>query len=141
MLKQALVAALMLSLAAFALADEPLTGEDRQAVQQVIRGQIAAFESDDPGAAYAFAAPSVREVFPTEEMFISMVQRDYMPLYRPAAYTFGRSSLEADEVLQELLVTDRQRQLWQVIYTLERQDDQSWKVSNVLMLPYKGVSA
>ena len=72
MLKQALVAALMLSLAAFALADEPLTGEDRQAVQQVIRGQIAAFESDDPGAAYAFAAPSVREVFPTEEMFISI---------------------------------------------------------------------
>ncbi|WP_461518823.1 DUF4864 domain-containing protein [Porticoccus sp.] len=128
-------------LSPLALAEEPLPDEDRQAVQWVINSQISAFRADDSQSAYSFAAPNVRQVFPTEEIFISMVQRDYMPLYRPVSYKFGRSSLEAGEVLQELLVTDGERQLWQIIYTLEQQDDLSWKVSNVLMLPYKGVSA
>ena len=136
-----LLAFLLYGLSPLALAEEPLLDHDRQAVQWVIDSQISAFRADDSQSAYSFAAPNVRNVFPTDEMFISMVQRDYMPLYRPVSYRFGRSSLEAGEVLQELLVTDGERQLWQIIYTLEQQEDMSWKVSNVLMLPYKGVSA
>lgn len=135
------LAALFLCLPGLATAEEPMTDRDREAVQQVINGQISAFKADDSSAAYSFAAPSVRNIFSNEKMFINMVQRDYKPLYRPVSYTFGRSSLEAGEVLQELLVTDRKRQLWQVIYTLERQEDKSWKITNVLMFAYKGVSA
>ncbi len=136
-----LLAALVACVPWAAAAETPLPDADRQAVQWVINSQISAFRADDYQSAYSFAAPSVRKVFPTEDTFISMVRRDYMPLYRPVSYIFGRSSLDAGEVLQELLVTDDRRQLWQIIYTLERQDDLSWKVSNVLMLPYKGVSA
>lgn len=140
-LGQWLLVLLVACVSPLALGEEPLLDEDRQAIQWVINGQISAFRADDAQSAYSFAAPNVRQVFPTEEMFISMVQRDYMPLYRPVSYRFGRSSLEEGEVLQELLVTDSERQLWQIIYTLEQQDDLSWKVTNVLMLPYKGVSA
>ena len=136
-----LITVLLTCVAFSALADEPLQGEDRAAVRDVIDGQIQAFRVDDHQSAYSFAAPSVREAFPTEEMFITMVRNQYQPLYRPVSYTFGRSSLDDDEVLQELLVTDANRQLWQVVYTLVRQQDKSWKITNVMMLPYKGISA
>lgn len=135
------LAALVLSLCSLTLADTPLSDADRQAVQWVINSQISAFKADDHQSAYSYAAPNVRQVFPTVEGFISMVQRDYQPLYRPVSYSFGRSSLEAGEVFQELLVTDDRHHVWQVIYTLEQQEDDSWKVTNVLMLPYQGVSA
>ena len=135
------ITVLFMSLAFAVMGDEPLQGEDRTAVREVIDGQIKAFRADDHQSAYSFAAPSVREAFPTEDMFITMVRNQYQPLYRPISYTFGRSSLDADEVLQELLVTDSNRQLWQVVYTLVRQQDQSWKITNVMMLPYKGISA
>ncbi len=135
------IAILLMGLVFSVVAEEPLQGEDRAAVREVIDGQLQAFRSDDHQSAYSFAAPSVREAFPTEEMFITMVRNQYQPLYRSVSYTFGRSSLDADEVLQELLVTDTNRQLWQVVYTLVRQQDKSWKITNVLMLPYKGISA
>ncbi|MFT7299597.1 MAG: hypothetical protein ACI89Z_000047 [Porticoccus sp.] len=49
--------------------------------------------------------------------------------------------LSEGEVYQELIVTDTSRQLWQIIYTLSQQKDQIWKVTNVLMYPYKGTTA
>lgn len=136
-----ILAAIVAAISPLLAAEQPLADADRQAVQWVINSQISAFKSDDHKSAYSYADASVRQVFPSEEKFIDMVRRDYMPLYRPVSYTFGRSSLEGGEVFQELLITDGERKLWQVIYTLRRQEDESWKVTNVLMLPYRGISA
>lgn len=125
-----------------ATAKENLLSEsDQQAVQLVIDGQISAFKTDDHRAAYSFAAPNVRQAFPSIQMFIDMVRNQYMPLYRPASYLFGRNTLSEGRVYQELIVTDLNRQLWQIIYTLRQQDDETWKVTNVVMYPYDGVSA
>lgn len=118
-----------------------LSESDQQAVQQVIDGQISAFKTDDYSTAYSFAAPNVRQAFPSIQMFIEMVRSQYMPLYRPVSYLFGRNTLSEGRVYQELIVTDLNRQLWQIIYTLRQQDDKTWKVTNVVMYPYDGVSA
>ncbi len=123
------------------LAESVVAEADLKAIQLVIDGQILAFKSDDYNAAYAFAAPNVKQAFPTVDIFINMVKSGYEPLYRPASYFFGRSMLSEGEVYQELIISDATRQLWQVIYTLNQQQDQSWKVSNVLMYPYQGTSA
>ncbi|WP_438951924.1 DUF4864 domain-containing protein [Porticoccus sp.] len=136
----AILAALFLSSAAMAR-ENLLSEPDQQAVQQVIVGQISAFKTDDYSAAYSFAAPNVRQVFPSVQVFIDMVRSQYMPLYRPASYLFGRNTQSEGRVYQELIVTDLNRQLWQVIYTLRQQDDKTWKVTNVVMYPYDGVSA
>ncbi len=124
-----------------ALAESVVEEADLKAIQLVINGQILAFKSDDHNAAYEFAAPNVRQAFPTVDIFINMVKSGYEPLYRPASYFFGRSMMSEGEVYQELIISDATRQLWQVIYTLSQQQDQSWKVSNVLMYPYQGTSA
>lgn len=123
------------------LAESVVAEADLKAIQLVIDGQILAFKSDDHKAAYSFAAPNVKQAFPTVDIFINMVKSGYEPLYRPVSYFFGRSMLSEGEVYQELIISDTTRQLWQVIYTLSQQQDQSWKVSNVLMYPYQGTSA
>ena len=138
------------ALAILLAATPPMPGEataqhvieaDQIAIQTVIRDQIEAFRAGDHERAYSHAAPTIKGIFPTVERFIEMVQRGYMPLYRPAEYHFGRS-LEADgEIHQEVIVTDESGKLWQAVYTLRRQDDGSWKVTGVKLNPHKGASA
>jgi len=124
-----------------AFAADVVAEADIKSVQFVIDSQITAFKSGDHTSAYSFAAPNVKQAFPSVDTFIDMVRRGYTPLFRPSSYFFGRSMLSEGEFLQELIVTDASRQLWQIIYTLSQQKDQSWKVTNVLMYPYKGTAA
>ncbi|MEH6468613.1 MAG: DUF4864 domain-containing protein [Porticoccus sp.] len=132
---------IMLFSAISVFATEEVDEVDVRAVRLVIDSQISAFKSGDHQSAYAFAAANVKQAFPSVEIFIDMVRRGYMPLYQPESYFFGRNMLSEGEVYQELIVTDANRQLWQIIYTLVQQEDKSWKVTNVLMYPYKGTSA
>jgi Domain of unknown function (DUF4864) len=132
---------MMLLPATSAFAAEEVDEVDVTAVRFVIDSQISAFKSGDHQSAYAFAAPNVQQAFPSVEIFIDMVRGGYMPIYQPASYFFGRNMLSEGEVYQELIVTDADRKLWQIIYTLIQQEDKSWKVTNVLMYPYKGTAA
>ena len=132
---------MMLFSATSVFAAEEVDEVDVRAVRFVIDSQISAFKSGDHQSAYTFAAPNVQQAFPSVEIFIDMVRRGYMPIYQPASYFFGRNMLSGGEVYQELIVTDADRKLWQIIYTLIQQEDKSWKVTNVLMYPYKGTAA
>ncbi len=132
---------MMLFSAILVFAAEEVDEVDVRAVRFVIDSQISAFKSGDHQSAYTFAAPNVQQAFPSVDIFIDMVRRGYMPLYQPASYFFGRNMLSEGEVYQELIVTDANRQLWQIIYTLVQQVDKSWKITNVLMYPYKGTAA
>lgn len=124
----------------FAMADDSVTTEDIKAAQQVIVSQISAFKADDYQSAYSFAAPNVKQVFPSAKAFMMMVKSGYKPLYQHASYVFGKSRSSSSEVYQELMVTDKSGQLWQFIYTLDKQQDQSWKITSVVMRRYEGKS-
>ena len=113
---------------------------DVKAVQRVIDSQIFALKSGDHQSAYSYAAPNVKQAFPSAKNFISMVQRGYKPLYEHTSYIFGKNTVSDGEVYQEVIVADETRQLWQFIYTLSQQPDYRWKVTNVVMYPYKGTS-
>ena len=113
---------------------------DKQATQQVIERQIGAFKAGDHEKAYSFAAPGIKQVFPTVEHFINMVTTGYRPLYDPESYVFGRSVTLDGQIHQEVLVTDRSGKTWQAVYTLQKQEDGTWKVTGVKMNPYKGSS-
>jgi len=118
----------------------PVDAADIKAVQRVIGGQIYALKSGNHQAAYSYAAPNVKQAFPSVKNFISMVQNGYKPLYQHISYIFGKNTASNGEVYQEVIVADETRQLWQFIYTLKQQDDFRWKVTNVVMYPYKGTS-
>lgn len=113
---------------------------DVKAVKRVIDSQIFALKSGDHQSAYSYAAPNVKQAFPSAKNFISMVQSGYKPLYEHTSYIFGKNTVSNGEVYQEVIVADETRQLWQFIYTLSQQSDYRWKVTNVVMYPYKGTS-
>jgi len=69
--------ALLLALAPLAAADD-----DVAAAQGVIRAQEQAFSQDDAAAAYSYASPTIKEFFPGADIFMSMVENNYAPVYR-----------------------------------------------------------
>ena len=52
-------------------------------VRAVISAQIEAFKRDDGEVAFALAAPDIRKMFATPEIFMAMVRQQYAPVYRP----------------------------------------------------------
>jgi len=102
---------------------------DAKAVRQVIEAQLAAFAEDDAEKAFSFAAPSIRESFGTAEKFMAMVRRGYPVVYRPTSVRFLDPVLHGDTLMQRVRMTDDLGAAWMVVYSLERQDDRSWRIT------------
>ncbi|MCY0094870.1 DUF4864 domain-containing protein [Hoeflea sp. J2-29] len=110
---------------------------DAQAdARNVIESQIEAFLSDDAAAAYSFAAPAIKEIYPDEARFFDMVKRGYQPVYRPGNFAFGRSKAGDDgaRIVQEVIIQGPDGQDWTALYSLERQPDGSFKINGVQMI-------
>lgn len=128
-------AAVLIFLLTLPASPDALAGEPVDSVQAVIERQIDAFLHDDAKAAYSFASPTIREMFPDETAFFNMVKRGYAPVYRPGNFAFGRSKVTGDTVLQEVLITGSDGKDWTVIYQVIRQLDGSYKINGVHMQP------
>lgn len=117
--------------APFAHAEDPV--EDAQAI---ITRQIDALRSGDAAAAYGFASPDIRSLFPDQTTFLDMVKKRYAPLSRADRYAFGRSKLVGggEIVLQEVTGTGSDAKDWTAIYDMRLQDDGSYKINGVRML-------
>ena len=101
-------------------------------IETVIGSQLEAFKADDAEGAYARAAPNIRRMFPTKDVFISMVERGYMAIRRPSQWAFGRSrEVSATSTLQEVIVTGPDGKSWRAIYQMEKQPDGSWLIAGV----------
>ena len=106
----ALLVALMIILGA-----APACAADVTAAQGVIRAQEQAFARDDAAAAYSHAAPAIREIFPAPDIFMSMVQNGYAPVYRHKSFEFGESRSEGNWVSQHVHIVSRsgfERRIW-----------------------------
>lgn len=113
-------------------AEDPL-----QATQATIQKQIQAFLHDDADAAYSFAAPGIKALFPDKEAFFAMVKKSYEPVYHPGNYAFGRSKSIDDgaTIYQEVLITGSDGKDWSAIYQVTRQPDGSYKINGVQIVP------
>lgn len=125
------VSALLLAAPPAALAEDPVV-----AGQSIIERQIAAFLKNDADAAYSYASPTIKSIFPDKDRFFDMVRKSYAPVYRPGNYAFGRSkSINGGEtVIQELLITGTEGKDYSAVYQLQRQPDGSYKINGVQML-------
>src|SRR3954464_15147029 len=63
--------------------------DDVAAAQSVIRAQEQACARADPDAAYSYAAPAIKQIFPQADIFLQMVQQGYPPVYRHKSFEFG----------------------------------------------------
>ena len=134
---QSLVLATVLSLsfAPFAQAD------DAGDIKTVISGQLQAFKAGDGNAAYFYAAPNIKQMFPSQAAFMAMVEGGYAPVFRSSNAVFGKMAPEGKGFRQEVYLTDKSGQSYIASYTLERQPDGSLKITSCAIRKGTDVSA
>lgn len=122
-----------------ALALTPLAGaaaaDDAADTRAVIEQQLDAMSRDDWPGAYAYAAPSIQQIFPTPDRFADMVRRGYPMVWRPSSVEFLDSgyvdqSAFAGLYLQRLRLIDENGDPFIARYFL-RQVDGRWRISGV----------
>lgn len=129
----AVLAALFLSISLSQA--QTLSDGDRSAFQTIITGQLEAFRADDGVRAYSYAAPMIRQIFPTPDNFMAMVQKGYPPVYRPQSYRFGKAELSASgRPIQRVTIEGPDGITYEAIYTMERQPDGTWQINGCALV-------
>ena len=123
-----LFAALLIGLVAPARA-----ADDVAAAQKVISSQVEALGRGDAAAAYSYAAPAIRSVFPQADIFLSMVQRTYAPVYRHKSFEFGEARTADGKIAQRVNIVDAEGEAWEALYTLETEPDGSLKIIGCIL--------
>jgi len=108
---------------------DDISRADQSAFQEIISDQIAAFNADDGLRAYSHAAPVIKQLFPSPDIFMSMVRQGYQPVYRQKSFQFGPVLDDMGRPSQEVTIVDVNGQVWTAIYSFERQANGSWKIS------------
>ena len=134
----------ILGLALSAFVGAPLVAQEVQApipaIESTIQSQIDAFLRDDFAAAFAFASPTIQNIFHTPENFGTMVRNGYPMVWRPGSVRYG-DLREIDGALwQEVIVTDDAGRLHALAYRME-QIDGAWRIAGVQILPGPDLSA
>jgi Domain of unknown function (DUF4864) len=113
--------------------------DDVATAQGVITSQAEAFGRDDAATAYSYAAPAIRNMFPAPDVFMTMVQRNYTPVYRHKTFEFGEAKIADGQIAQRVHILDADGQAWEALYTLEQQPDGSLKIVGCVLI--KGAQA
>jgi Domain of unknown function (DUF4864) len=108
--------------------------DDVAAAQAVIRSQVEALGRDDAAAAYSYAAPAIHDMFPQADVFLSMVQHSYAPVYRHKSFEFGEARVSDRTIAQRVHIIDADGVPWEALYTLELEPDGSVKISGCVLL-------
>ena len=124
----------LLAACLIALALSASAGDDVATAQGVIRSQAEAFSHDDAAAAYSFAAPAIRDIFPQADIFMSMVRNSYAPVYRHKSFEFGEARAADGRIAQEVHIVDLDGVAWEALYTLELQPDGSLKIIGCVLI-------
>ena len=127
------IVALLLALC-FALSPHGALADALAAAQGVIHAQEQAFGRDDATAAYSYAAPAIKQIFPAADIFMSMVENTYAPVYRHKSFEFGDSRIEGNWIAQRVHIIDANGEAWEALYTLEQQGDGSYKITGCSLL-------
>lgn len=112
-----------------------------KAAQGSISGQLQAFRAGDNAAAYDYAAPNLKRIFPTLDTFMSMVASAYEPVQHPQGFSFGKSKeMSPTAIIQQVLIVGPDGKDYEAVYTLELQPDGAWRITGVSMRAANSVS-
>ncbi|HYD99729.1 MAG TPA: DUF4864 domain-containing protein [Alphaproteobacteria bacterium] len=128
-----LVLVLLFSAPFAALAEAPVGPDDRQAIERVIRDQLAAFGRNDGKAAFGHASSAIQGMFRTPDNFMRMVREGYPAIYHSRTAQFllpqpGESGLGEPRIVQPVLVEGTDGQGVVALYYMQRLPDGTWRI-------------
>lgn len=124
-------AAVSLLFASVLFVSAALAGDaEVKAGQAVIDGQLKALIANDGAKAYSFAAPNVKQIFPTVDAFMNMVTNGYPPVRQPQSYSFGKvEQIGPGSIIQQVLIVGPDGKNYEAVYTLQQQPDGSFQIT------------
>ena len=149
MITWALAFAATAALAMTAVAEAQAAGlspTEETDIRAIVQAQMNALAADDADAAFSFAAPNIRKMMGNAQNFLAMVRSGYAVVHRPASVMFLKAhrlegqTNEGGEVVQAVQMTDTKGDAWLAIYRLQRQDDQTWRISGCVLVANEGKS-
>lgn len=102
--------------------------------QAVVERQFEAFERDDAEAAYALAAPAIKEIFADADHFLAMVRDRYPPVYRHRSVEFGAFQESGDKASLQATLVDNDNVVWTALYSLSRKENGDWLISACVLV-------
>lgn len=129
----AVAVALSVSVAG-AFAEELTAARSRAIVER----QFDAFERDDADAAYALAAPTIKEMFSDSDRFMAMVRDHYAPVYRHRSVEFGAFEQSGDDASLEATLVDNDNVVWTALYSFRRTANGDWLISGCVLAKAEG---
>ena len=101
-----------------------------KAGQAVIDGQLKALIANDGAKAYSYAAPNVKQIFPTVDALMNMVTNGYAPVRQPKSYSFGKvEQTGPGSIIQQVLIVGPDGKDYEAVYTLQQQPDGSFQIT------------
>ncbi|MBX3584266.1 MAG: DUF4864 domain-containing protein [Rhizobiaceae bacterium] len=115
---------------------------DVRAAQGTVESQLRAFQSNNGELAYSFAAPSIKRMFPTVDIFMGMVDTAYQPVRKPRSFSFGEAKeLGNGRIEQDVLLTGPDGLEYEAEYTLELQPDGIYRITSVRLKKSQAIGA
>jgi hypothetical protein len=114
---------------------EDLTAASSRAI---IERQLDAFERDDGEAAYALAAPTIKQMFGDADQFMTMVRDHYAPVYRHRSVEFGAFAESGDEASLQATLVDNDNVVWTALYSFRRVPNGDWLISGCVLVRSEG---
>jgi hypothetical protein len=109
---------------------EDLTAASSRAI---VERQFDAFQRDDGQAAYALAAPAIKDMFSDADHFMAMVRDHYAPVYRHRSADFGAFKESGDEASLEATLVDNDNVVWTALYSFRRVSNGDWLISGCIL--------
>jgi hypothetical protein len=114
---------------------EDLTAASSRAI---VERQFDAFERDDGEAAYALAAPTIKDMFTDADHFMAMVRDHYAPVYRHRSVEFGAFAESGDQASLETTLVDNGNVVWTALYSFRRVPSGDWLISGCVLAKSQG---
>jgi hypothetical protein len=122
--------AVAINLLTGAASAEDLTAASSRAI---VERQFGAFQRDDGQAAYALAAPAIKDMFSDADGFMAMVRDHYAPVYRHRSADFGAFKEAGDEASLEATLVDNDNVVWTALYSFRRAPNGDWLISGCIL--------
>ena len=135
MMKMVGAAAVVMTLFTGTASAEDLTAASSRAI---VERQFDAFQRDDGEAAYALAAPTIKQMFDDADHFMAMVRDHYAPVYRHRSAEFGAFKEEGDEASLEATLVDNDNVVWTALYSFRRVSNGDWLISGCVLAKAEG---
>ena len=122
------------------LAATTATAQDADAIEDVIGGQLQAFNDRDVGEAWQYASPNIKQLFGSPDNFGMMVQQGYPMVWDNADVRFLELRDKSGLIWQKIMIRDAAGGLHVLDYQMIETAN-GWQINGVQLLPAPDVGA